>query len=316
MGQIRKTLTFILMIFISAFIVLVSMPGGIVNAAELDRITDYRIKVDMLEDGSMSMEYTIQWSVLSNSGGPLTWVKIGIPNNDADQIEALSPNIKKARYYTEGGGDYIRVDFNTSYRAGDSFTFKFSFVQHNMFEESGSRCYYNFTPGWFDEIKVSQYTIYWNADNVIEADTAALIDGYYVWTGSLGFGQRTHTRVVYSSDAYNYTYKNVFHGLSGFFDKLSNGNGGEIGAIIIIMICFGVLSFRAGRYRSDGFHGGFGGGGFGGGGGCACACACACAGGGRAGCSKKDFYGTKISTARVRKILREQRKEDAERETV
>ena len=82
------------------------------------------------------------------------------------------------------------------------------------------------------------------------------------------------------------------------------------------MICFGVLSFRAGRYRSDGFHGGFGGGGFGGGGGCACACACACAGGGRAGCSKKDFYGTKISTARVRKILREQRKEDAERETV
>ena len=26
-----------------------------------------------------------------------------------------------------------------------------------------------------------------------------------------------------------------------------------------------------------------------GGGGCACACACACAGGGRAGCSRKDF---------------------------
>ena len=44
--------------------------------------------------------------------------------------------------------------------------------------------------------------------------------------------------------------------------------------------------------------GGFSGGGFGGGGGhcacassCACACACACAGGGRAGCSAKNFYG-------------------------
>ena len=29
-----------------------------------------------------------------------------------------------------------------------------------------------------------------------------------------------------------------------------------------------------------------------GGHGCACACACACAGGGRAGCSTKDFYNT------------------------
>ena len=32
----------------------------------------------------------------------------------------------------------------------------------------------------------------------------------------------------------------------------------------------------------------------GGGGGSSCACACACAGGGRAGCAKKDFYGTNL----------------------
>ena len=30
------------------------------------------------------------------------------------------------------------------------------------------------------------------------------------------------------------------------------------------------------------------------GGASSCACACACAGGGRAGCSKKDFYGTNL----------------------
>ena len=36
--------------------------------------------------------------------------------------------------------------------------------------------------------------------------------------------------------------------------------------------------------------------GYHGGGGCACACACACAGGGRAGCSMKDFYHTNIRT--------------------
>ena len=43
----------------------------------------------------------------------------------------------------------------------------------------------------------------------------------------------------------------------------------------------------------------------GGGGGCAhsSGCACACAGGGRAGCSKKDFYGTKLSYEKVKKEL-------------
>lgn len=41
------------------------------------------------------------------------------------------------------------------------------------------------------------------------------------------------------------------------------------------------------------------------GGGCAssCACACACAGSGRAGCSRKDFYGTKLTNKKIKKAL-------------
>lgn len=39
---------------------------------------------------------------------------------------------------------------------------------------------------------------------------------------------------------------------------------------------------------------------------CACACACACAGGGRAGCSTKDFYNTGLKLSRIKKLaLRE-----------
>jgi len=34
-----------------------------------------------------------------------------------------------------------------------------------------------------------------------------------------------------------------------------------------------------------------------------CACACACAGSGRAGCSKKDFYGTKVNQNKLKKAL-------------
>ena len=36
---------------------------------------------------------------------------------------------------------------------------------------------------------------------------------------------------------------------------------------------------------------------------CACACACACAGGGRAGCSMKDFYKTNLKTDDIKKAL-------------
>lgn len=38
---------------------------------------------------------------------------------------------------------------------------------------------------------------------------------------------------------------------------------------------------------------------------CACACACACAGGGRAGCSTKDFYGTDLKLSHIRKSCME-----------
>ena len=34
-------------------------------------------------------------------------------------------------------------------------------------------------------------------------------------------------------------------------------------------------------------------------------CACACAGSGRAGCSKKDFYGVKISKKNLNKVFNE-----------
>ena len=43
---------------------------------------------------------------------------------------------------------------------------------------------------------------------------------------------------------------------------------------------------------SGGSHGGGG-----------CACACACAGGGRAGCSMKDFYRTNIKTKDIEDVI-------------
>ena len=42
-------------------------------------------------------------------------------------------------------------------------------------------------------------------------------------------------------------------------------------------------------------------------GGCACACACACAGGGRAGCSMKDFYHTNLRTDELKEVFNKEK---------
>lgn len=76
---------------------------------------------------------------------------------------------------------------------------------------------------------------------------------------------------------------------------------------------FGGSSSRgSGGFGGGSRGGGFGGGGFGGGGhcacasSCACACACACAGGGRAGCSAKNLYGSvQLSRELTEKLMNE-----------
>ena len=64
----------------------------------LDEIQSYEINVVPREDATLDMRYKISWKVLdSTTEGPLTWVKVGVPNGHLDTINPLSGNIKKAR---------------------------------------------------------------------------------------------------------------------------------------------------------------------------------------------------------------------------
>lgn len=102
------------------------------------------------------------------------------------------------------------------------------------------------------------------------------------------------------------------------YSSYNNYNASYI-IIVLILIAFAsiIIEFFYGGsyYRHRGFYGGYYGG-FHGGyyGGCvhhsscacahsSCACACACAGSGRAGCSKKDFYGTKLNKEKLSKVF-------------
>ena len=291
----------------------------------LDRIDNYAITATVNDDGSVDMDYQITWTVLSDAEGPLTWVKVGVPNSDVDNIQALSDNIKKASYYNENGQDFIRIDFNRSYNAGDTLQIHYSCTQYNMFQSNGATVKYEFMPGWFGSIDVTHYMIKWSDENVQSVSSGyGTADGYYVWAGSLAAGKKTGITITYSVDAYNFTEHTVSHGLSlsRFYEYLLDKDipiytAAFIGILFLSLSGALVWYFlirsiyvREGRYfygsiERDDYSGGSGHGFHcAGGGGCACACACACAGGGRAGCSAKDLYGTKLESQRVRARLR------------
>ena len=88
-------------------------------AKQLDYIWEYAIRITPYIDGSLEMNYHIEWEVLdSTSEGPLKWVKIGIANEYIENLEALSDNIEKISYY-EDDGDYVRLDLDRSYYEGE-----------------------------------------------------------------------------------------------------------------------------------------------------------------------------------------------------
>ena len=69
-------------------------------SAYLDQIEQETIEVDVQEDGSAILTYDLDWRVLdSTSEGALSWVKIGIPNEYAEELTALSDSIDEISYY-------------------------------------------------------------------------------------------------------------------------------------------------------------------------------------------------------------------------
>jgi hypothetical protein len=246
------------------------------------------------------------------SEGPLEWVKIGNPNKHVDQITALSNNIKNIKYISDGGA-YIRIDFDKTYRKGETITFEYTIHQSYMYiiEKDTHLCRYSFTPGWFDEIEVKNITIKWNNSNVIESTAHKTEGDYLIWNDSLGMGERLNASVKYNLDTFTVNEN----------EQYTEDSGSDAGTVILIvfLIILGIIvivGILVAIFDNDdyGSHGGFRSGSshvFVSHSSCArsscacvsCACACACAGGGRAGCSKKDFYGTNIKLEEVKKEL-------------
>ena len=314
-------------IFVIVTLVLVCLllfPVGVgmkANAAgPLDEIQDYEITVHMRPDGTMDIRYHIEWKVLDDSSeGPLEWVKIGNPNMHVDEITAISDNIKDI-FYMADRGSYIRVDFDRAYYEDEIVSFDYTIHQSYMYviEKDSNICRYSFTPGWFEEIEVKNITIKWSDENVIESTCHKHQDGYLIWQDSLEYGERLNASVKYNLDVFT-TNENEQY-TAEFVECNSSSSSIDVGFIVMIIIIVVLLIWLLiWFFNNDDYYGGFGGGG-----GstyvrttyysscarssCACvsrcACACACAGGGRAGCSTKEFYRPKVRTEILKKVLK------------
>ncbi len=286
------------------FILLISINNN-AYAHNLDEIENYIVTVDpRMNDASLDITYAISWKVLdSTTEGPLTWVKIGTPNDNFTNPTALTENIKSIGKYD---GAYVRITFDKAYYAGDIITFKYSIHQNSMCQKTLSGYKYKFTPAWFTDANVKNLTIRWNAGSVKESDSKQKDGNYLTWNKKdMANGEKLTANITYNKGAFATVGSNY----------KSNNNDYSYMAIILVffvaMIALRIVN-GGGYYRHRGFFGGYGGGYYGGcaHSSCACAsscassCACACAGSGRAGCSRKDFYGTNITTEKLKNAMK------------
>ena len=274
-------------------------------ARDLDQILDYEIVVDNYDDGSLDIHYHIEWEVLdSTSEGALNWIKVGIPNRYVEEIYPESANISKIGYLRDDG-DYVRIDLDRDYHAGEIVILDFSIHQHQMYKEREDYYEFSFTPGWFEDIRIDNMKIFWTVKDGMDSSMEQVGNYFVEEESGLQHGEKMSVVVFYDQPEYEF--------LDDYRDQVRHRNDSVVGmfsivVFIVIPVCILLYLFLIKRKRGEKdyytAHSGMGryyyhnhvvrtshGGGHGGG--CACACACACAGGGRAGCSVKEFYGAK-----------------------
>ena len=271
-------------------------------AKDLDEIQNYGVSVQLREDGTADLTYHVDWLVLDDKAeGPLEWVKIGIPNQHADSFTAISQNIRKIGYLSDGGS-FVKITFDRKYYAGETVSFDFSLHQSYLYVLENGAVRFSITPGWFDKIEVKNAVVRWNAAGVQSSNADKTEGGYLFWKTALRKGERLRTEVVYPRSYFMKLDENQQSA------RAKDDDEDVMEVLLGALVLIGIVSLIVWAVRNDNYRGGSG---FGGGrpvivhtharsGGCvrsscacascACACACACAGGGRAGCSKKDFY--------------------------
>ena len=248
-------------LFIFCMILCFPFMGMKAKAADLDEILNYTITVEVNPDATLHINYHVEWKVLDSlTEGPLTWVKIGIPNMHCTHLKALSENIRSIAFY-EDRGYFAKITLDRAYLAGEVVTFDFELTQDYMYqmnELTDGETVYHFTPGWFDDINVDRITVKWDMSKAIQwKPSCEMEDGYLVWTDSLKKGQKMKVSVTYPNDAYEFNIlkSNKEFRFTENFRKVLEVVALWAPAVLILAIVVIVCVYNNNSYeRSSGFN--------------------------------------------------------------
>lgn len=219
----KKKLTALL----AALLILIISVAPCFAGSPTDEILNYIITADVNQDGTVNLDYLIEWKVLADiPGEPFNWARVGIPHGGYVSVSPVSSNIKSCYYTNDYGEDEVIINFKQEYKKGDIFQFEYTVVMDYMYQIGGieaDKTNYEFSPGWFDGIAVDNLEIHWNKDKVVKAGGDVEFvetDTEVVWQTALEEGATISVRVYYPNDAYDFDPEKD----SSIFDHGSNYN--------------------------------------------------------------------------------------------
>jgi len=240
------------------------------HAGDLDEIVQYDVAaVPSGTDGSLDLTVTVDWKVLDQ--GPVSWVKIGIPNGNVADIQALTSSIKSL----SSDSSYMYVYFDRSYQNGETVHFSYRWTQTYMYTLNGSQVSYEYTPGWFDEAKVDQMTLTWTTPaGVTGGQLSAVCKGAQNWKDNTAGSVYTvtasglsHSGRITLSAAYPSWPTALAGDMSAANMPADTGtdNGGShsdlygaISTIVILVVVLVLIMALTAAARHDAWAGGFG----------------------------------------------------------
>lgn len=240
-------------------LLLVLFPAAAFASSPTDEILLYEITADVNGDGTVNLDYHIQWKVLESDGiGPMSWISVGIPNSHVIDAYGTSGIVDSV----EISGSNASVYLDRDYYEGEVADIGFTLTQDYMYAmnqlEDGYTNYY-FTPGWFDEIAVDEYVFRWNADQASSwSPSCQQNGGYLTWTGSLAPGETMSISVDYPNEAFAFNESKSYSNLYDEYDDWDDWDddyygynsydpvGPSFGAVFfIIMISVFAIALKA-----------------------------------------------------------------------
>jgi hypothetical protein len=185
------------------------IPGLGVHAAGTDEIKNYAIDILPQADGSLVDSYAIHWCVISNSAGPLTWITLGMPNEQYE-IVTSSGDVASVKPNNEGFDYKIRIDLPHEVYAGDCVNLGVQVHQYGLanLNETANEIAFQFTPGWFNEVPVDHLQVSWH----LPADATQVKSfnpkptsqdgGQAIWETDLQPGEKYPISILYDKAAF------------------------------------------------------------------------------------------------------------------